>query len=201
VAKGQPWALRVVLRARAPFTLLSTLGFLAGAVYWWRQGESILSAFFVLMALLAPLLYTFSPAGGTLGAQERFRALFWYRIGESVTDFTGFIPLLLGVWWISQGFTFYALNQAATAVMLMWVVRWILLRMRPDQQAAPSEAEANTLVRYGQHLSALTAMSVAQAKLLLKSIKCLPFLLIAVRIGLFKQDNPAFDAQDCLCGS
>jgi O-antigen/teichoic acid export membrane protein len=160
IAKGKPWALRVVLRARAPLTLLSSLGFLGGALYWYNRGESVLAAFFVLMALVSPLLYTFSPAGGTLGAQERFRSLFWYRIGESLTDFAGFIPLLLGAWWISEGLTFYAFNQIATASMLVLVVRWILRRMGPQPPVAASESRE--LVVYGRHMSALTAISVAQ---------------------------------------
>lgn len=164
VAKGQPWALRVAMLARRPYTLLSLLGFAAGAFYWQQQGEGVLAAFFVVMAILAPVLYTYSPAGGTLGAQERFRALFWYRIAESLTDFTGFIPLLLGLWWISQGLTFFAFNQIATALMLVLVVRWLLRRIPAAQQAVPSDQEKRTLIVYARHLSVLTALSVAQAQ-------------------------------------
>ncbi|MGL4648703.1 MAG: lipopolysaccharide biosynthesis protein, partial [Caldilineaceae bacterium] len=164
IAKGKAWALRVVLRARAPFTLFSSLGFLVGAAYWVWRGEGVLAAYFVFMALLSPFMFTLMPAGGTLAGQERFLALFWYRIAESLTDFAGFVPLLLGVWWISEGFTFYALNQIATTVMLVLVVRWVLRRMGAAGSATPAAAEARDLVVYGRHLSVLTAISVTQAQ-------------------------------------
>jgi O-antigen/teichoic acid export membrane protein len=63
------------------------------------------------------------------------------------------------------GFTFYTFNQMATALMLVWVVRWILQRIPADQRKAPSPGEAQELVVYGRHLSVLAAMSVAQAQI------------------------------------
>jgi O-antigen/teichoic acid export membrane protein len=107
VSKGQPWAFVSALFLRFRWSLLSAAGFLGGAVYWATRGEITLAWLFVITGISYPLTIGMTASAGMLAAQERYKGLFWYRIFESLTDFTGFIPLALTAFWISKVVTFY----------------------------------------------------------------------------------------------
>lgn len=164
VAKGSPWAFAVNLRYKIRWALLSLLAFFGGAGYWWWQGDTSLSLLFVIAGLFCPVVLGLSACSGTLSAHEKFGALFWYRIGESVTDFAGFIPLFFAVWWVNRGITFYAANQLATAVMLLIVAWWLLKQLPAAEHRAPNPQVEQEMLRYGQHLTLISALSVAQSQ-------------------------------------
>ncbi len=105
-------------------------GSTGGAGYWWSVGDGGVAWLFVIAAVSYPVTIGLTAAGGMLAAQEKFNKLFWYRLWESITDFAGFIPILLSVWWVSQIATFYAANQVATAVMMLGYTWWIIRGLR-----------------------------------------------------------------------
>ncbi len=163
-AKGKPWAFVVNLGYRLRWSLLSAAGFLLGAAFWAWRGETILSWMFVITALSYPVTIGMTASAGMLGAQEKFKGLFWYRIFESLTDFVGFIPLAFGAWWLSKVATFYTANQIATALMQVGVsfgLAWQLRRLGNHHWTHEDERE---MVRYGKHLTAITGISVLQAR-------------------------------------
>lgn len=172
VAKGQPWAFAVNLAYRLRWSLLSAAGFLAGAAYWmWLAADPspALAGLFVIAGLTYPVTIGLSACSGMLGAQERFGSLFWYRIWESLTDFSGFIPLLLSTWWLSQAATFYGANQLATAVMQVGYSLWLLRLLRRSQAVQPQAAamppaEEREMLRYGKHLTVMNAIGVLQTR-------------------------------------
>ncbi|MEW5871410.1 MAG: oligosaccharide flippase family protein [Chloroflexota bacterium] len=165
IAKGQRWAFAVNLAYRLRWSLVSALALLGGAAYWTWQNEPVLAWMFVVAGLSFPLANGLSAVSGTLGAQEQFKALFWYRLLESLTDFTGFIPLLFSTWWLSHVLTFYGFNQLATAVMLSIYSAWLWRQLRA-QKVQPMPAHDKRLrsemLRYGKHQTALVAIGVAQ---------------------------------------
>lgn len=164
VAKGQPWAFRVNIHTRLRWSLLSTAVLLAGAAYWWWQDDVLLAWMFVVAGSSFPVTVGLTAAGGMLGAQENFKGLFWYRLGESITDFAGFIPLLTSVWLVSQVVTFYAANQVATAVMMIGVTWWLLRQLHRSLAPAISAEDTREIVQYGKHLTLIGSISVVQSR-------------------------------------
>jgi len=164
VAKGARWAFAVNVAYKVRWSLLSAVAFWLGAGYWWWRGDTTLALLFVIAGLFCPVVLGLSACSGTLAARERFGALFWYRIAESLTDFTGLIPLLLSVWWINRGLTFYTANQLATALMLAVVAWWLFKQLPTEERHAPDKSLEQEMVRYGQHLTLISALSVAQSQ-------------------------------------
>jgi len=162
VAKGEPWAFFVNVIHRLKWSLLSALALFCGGAYWAWKGEAALAWMFFITAFLFPATNGLTAVAGTLGAQERFTNLFWYRIFESLVDFVGFIPLLLSLWWINQVITFYAVNQAATAVMLILYSIWLWRLLHNAGIERTSLDDEKEMVRYGKHQTALNAISVVQ---------------------------------------
>jgi O-antigen/teichoic acid export membrane protein len=164
VAKGQPWAFSINIHTRLRWSVLSTAVLLVGAVYWWWQGDVLLAWMFVVAGSSFPVTVGLTAAGGMLGAQENFKGLFWYRLGESITDFAGFIPLLASVWLVSQVVTFYAANQVATAVMMIGVSWWLMRQLKGSGERPLLPGEVDEIVRYGKHLTGVGSIAVAQSK-------------------------------------
>lgn len=162
IAMGHRWAYAVNLAYRLRWSLWSVVGFGAGAWYWWEQGNTALAALFIVAGLLYPLTTALSAAGGTLAALEDFTALFWYRIVEALADLSGFLPLLLGVWWLSRAFTFYLSSQVAMAALLVTVTLWLLRRFRSGGSHAPDPLDRAGMVNYGRHQTGLVAIGVVQ---------------------------------------
>lgn len=164
IAKGNLWALPLNLRIKVRWSLLAAAGFLAGAAYWYWQGEAVLAAYFVAAALLYYCLFSLSAGGGTLAARERFRSLFWFRIAESLVAFAGFIPLVLSIWWISKGLTYLVVNQTVTIVLFWLVIRRLVGEIPGERRTAPAPEIERGMVAYGRHLTVLSALSVAQSQ-------------------------------------
>ncbi len=164
IAKGHRWAYAVGVAYRLRWSLLGMAGFVAGAAYWWSQGNAEVAAIFLAAAVLYPATIGLSAASGTLAALERFTTLFWYRILEALADLMGFLPLLLGVWWINRAFTFYTTGQIAMAALLVAVTAWLLHRFRAERTPPPSPVDRQEMVNYGRHQTGITVISVAQSR-------------------------------------
>jgi O-antigen/teichoic acid export membrane protein len=165
VAKGQPWAFVVNVIHRLRWSLLSVMALLGGGLYWWYTGEPGVAWLFMVTAVSYPVTIGLTAAGGMLAAQENFKGLFWYRIWESLTDFIGFIPILLSLWWINQIVTFYAANQLATAVMMVAYVLWLIHTIKKRGERPLPAGRQTEVVRYGQHLTVISGIGVIQSRI------------------------------------
>ena len=163
-AKGQSGAFRVNLRYRLRWSLLTACSFFLGAIFWFSKGDVLLTWMFIIAGLSFPFTAGLSACAGLLSAEQRFKSLFWYRIFESLTDFTGFIPLIFSFWAISKVVSFYTANQFATAIMMVGV-SLVLIRQsnQSNTQTLTPEDEAE-LVRYGKHLTGISAISVLHTR-------------------------------------
>jgi O-antigen/teichoic acid export membrane protein len=164
MSKGQPWAFIVNLFYRLRWSLLSSAGFLIGAVFWAWKGNGPLAWMFLITAITYPMTIGMGASAGMLGAQERFKGLFWYRIWEMLTDFTGFIPLALSAWWVSKVVTFYAANQFATAVFQAGVSFFLAWQLKKLGTPRMPKADETEMLRYGKHLTAITGIGALQAR-------------------------------------
>lgn len=164
IAKGHRWAYAVGVAYRLRWSLAGMAGFVAGAAYWWIQGNPQVATLFLAAAIFYPATIGLSAASGTLAALERFTALFWYRNLEALADLMGFLPLLLGVWWISRAFTFYATGQLAMTLLLVTATIWLLRRFRAERTPPPAPADRQEMVNYGRHQTGITAIGVAQSR-------------------------------------
>jgi len=163
-SKGQPAAFIINLAYRLRWSLISAVGFLLLAGWWFWRGNAALGWMLVVAGVTYPLVLGLSANSGMLAAQERFTSLFWYRIWESLTDFAGFLPLLLAVVWVSPAFTFYTSNQVATAAQQVIYALWIVAGLRRQNTPPLPPADRRELVRYGRHQTAMNAIGVVQTR-------------------------------------
>lgn len=164
VSKGQPAAFIVNLYYRLRWSLLSAAALLAGAAFWAWRGDPGLACLFLIAGISFPITTGMTASAGMLSAQERFKGLFWYRLGESLTDFAGFIPLALSAWWISRVITFYSANQLATALMQVGVSFWLAHQLRRQGVQPIAQSERKEMLRYGRHLTAISSIAVLQTR-------------------------------------
>jgi O-antigen/teichoic acid export membrane protein len=164
VTKGSPKAFSTGVQQRFLWSIFGALGFCIGAAYWFYSDTPELGWIFIIAAVSFPFTYALNASPGFLGSQGNIVGLFWYRIGESLTDFFGFIPVMLSLIWINQITTFYTTNQIATAAMQV-AVTWILLIQIKKRFFTPLPIEEKTkMILYGKHLTALTGIGVLQSK-------------------------------------
>jgi len=164
ISKGQSWAFVVNMLYRLRWTLFSTAIFLIGGAYWAWRGDTVLAWMFVITGVSFPVTSGMTYSAGLLSAQEKFVGLFWYRIWESLTDFTGFIPLAFSAWWISKVVTFYTANQIATAIMQAGISFWFAWQLKRINTPRMPKDDERAMIRYGKHLTVITAISVLQGR-------------------------------------
>jgi O-antigen/teichoic acid export membrane protein len=190
-SKGQPWSFAINLQHRLRWSLLSTAGFFIVAIFYFVQKENSLGWLFIIAGVSYPFTVGLSAAGGMLGAQERYKALFWYRIWESLTDFTGFIPLLFSAIWVSQIVTFYGANQFATLIMMVGYSAWLFIPLYREKQNRLSQQDQRDLLSYGKHQTVINGLIVLNNRIdaLLVGI-FLPFATMAdysIALLIFEQ--------------
>ena len=162
VSKGQPWAYVVNITYRVRWSLLSTTGFLIGAAYWSWRGDSMLGWLFVIAGITFPITSGLSANAGMLGAQERFKSLFWYRLFEGLTRFVGFIPLIFSTWIFSKVITFYTANQLVLAFLLIIASVILIKQLLHSKTPAMPIKDQREMIRYGKHLTTISGISVLQ---------------------------------------
>jgi O-antigen/teichoic acid export membrane protein len=164
VTKGHKDAFIVGVRQRFLWSLLGCLGFCVGAVYWFLSDSPELGWLFLVAAISFPFTYALSASPGYLGSQGLFSGLFWYRLGESLTDFAGFLPVLLSVIWINRITTFFSTNQFATALMQITVTVFLIKKIKNIVSVPLPADDKKKMFSYGSHLTALTGIGVLQSK-------------------------------------
>ena len=164
VSKGQQWAFIVNITNRLRWSLLSMVALLAGGAYWSYRGDFQLAVIFIITGVTYPVTYGLTAVAGTLGGQERFSNLFWYRILDSLAKFTGFLPLLLSSWIVSQVVTFYGVNQIAIAVIHITYSLWLVLLIKSNLTYRTPKDEENKVVQYGKHLTVINGIGVLQTR-------------------------------------
>jgi len=164
VAGEKHWAYVVGIVHRLRWSLLSVFGFLAGAIYWWWRGEGLLVQVFVIAALTFPVVAGLTACGSTLGARQDFHSLFWYRLGESLCTFAGFVPLGLSLVWLSRVSTYYLANQVVLGCMHLVFCFYLVRQLGKEKIPRPETDETRGLLRYGRHLTVLNGISVLQSQ-------------------------------------
>jgi O-antigen/teichoic acid export membrane protein len=164
IAKGFSQAFPEGTAVRLKWSFLSSILFLIASIYWFYKGDTSLAWMFVITGISFPLTNGLSACAGMLSAQQRFKSLFWYRIWESLTDFTGFIPLAFSAWWISRVVTFYTANIFATAIMQFGVSYVLYQQLRNQNKTKMLLDDKNEMVRYGKHLTVINSISTIQSR-------------------------------------
>jgi O-antigen/teichoic acid export membrane protein len=159
-SKGKAWAFMVNISYRLRWSLLSMVGFFAGAFYWFIHAESDLAWLFIVAGITFPLSSGLSAVAGTIGALEQYQSLFWYRIWESLTDFTGFIPLIFSIWWVNKIVTFYGTNQLATMVMMVGYSVWLFKLLKKNPGNRLNKIDEEEMIKYGKSQTGINSISV-----------------------------------------
>lgn len=164
VAKGNPWAYITATYQRLRWSLLSSGLLLIGAVFWYCRGNIPLTYLFSITAITFPITIGLTTTSSIISAQERFKGLFWYRIADSITDFAGFIPLLFSVFIINRIVTFYSTNQISTAIMQIGLSILLYVELKRKNTIKMDIQSSSEMIRYSKHLTALSGLSVVQAR-------------------------------------
>jgi len=164
VTKGHLDAFSIGVRQRFLWSLLGGFSFGLGATYWFYTDAFDLGWIFIIAAISFPLTYALNASPGFLGSQGKIGSLFWYRLGESLTDFAGFIPVLLSIIWVNEIATFYSVNQFATACMQVGITVVLLLQIKKKYFTPLLEDGKLKMIAYGKHLTALTGIGALQSK-------------------------------------
>lgn len=164
VAKKLPWAFFTNISIRTRWSLLSAFGFICLSIYWYLQGQTNYALLFLITGLSFPFSSALTVSASILSAQENFKKLFFYRIFESLVDFTGFIPLALSSWIFSRIVSFYTANQLATIIMQVAYCVWVTKNLHRLSYTPPTPEENQELIRYGKHLTLISGVSVVQAR-------------------------------------
>ncbi len=164
VTKGHPDAFNTGVCQRLRWSVIGSLGFGFGAAYWFVRNVPEIAWIFIIAVISFPFTYALNASPGFLGAQGKIVKLFWYRLGESLTDFAGFIPVLLSILWINEITTFYTTNQFATAVMQITATVLIIYYIKKQVLTPMLAADKSKMFAYGKHLTALTGIGVFQSK-------------------------------------
>jgi O-antigen/teichoic acid export membrane protein len=165
MAKGQRWAFRYAVRYRLRWSLLSSCGFLIGAIYWAGLGQIQLAWLFGITALLYPVAYGLSGVPSMLGAVERFGALLWFRIGDALANYAGLAVVALSPWANWQVVALYSANHLATAALQCGTGAWLSRQLNIGQAAIPTEADKKALVHYGRHMTSISAIATVHGRI------------------------------------
>jgi O-antigen/teichoic acid export membrane protein len=153
----------VIFRLR--WSITGTIIFLAGAIYWFLTEQAQLGWMFGIAAVTFPFTYAMTAVPGFFGARGWFNSLFWYRIGESITDFFGFIPILLSFIWLSEGITFFSTNQLASLVLQAGTTVYVIGKIRKETSMDLPDPSRKKMIEYGRHLTAINGISVLQSRM------------------------------------
>lgn len=164
VAKNIPWAYFKNISIRLRWSLLSAIGFIGLSIYWHFHAQTNLAILFLVTGISYPLTTGLTVIPNVLAAKENYKSLFYYRILESLVDFTGFIPLVLSSWIYSRIVSFYTANQLAAMIMQISYCIWIANKLRQKEIAPPTPEEDHEFVTYGKHLTLISGISVLQQR-------------------------------------
>jgi O-antigen/teichoic acid export membrane protein len=181
ISKGQLWAYHLNVVTRLRWSILSAVVLIGMGLLWRSDSEPALFWLFIVAGLTYPVTIGLTANGGTLAARENFVGVFWYRIGESVVDFVGIIPLLLAAWGAYSVVVYYLSNQLALAAMQLALVVWLWRSLTRDNappattdksdsgpyegtDAGADNGDSRSMIRYGLHQTGIAAISVLQAR-------------------------------------
>lgn len=165
VSKGYLNAFSIGTKVRLKWSTLSVMIFSFGGIYWIYQKEYILAWLFFIAAISFPVTIGLSACPGYISAMEKYNSLFWYRIWESLTDFTGFIPIVFSLLWSSKIVTFFTSNQIATALMQVIVAIIIFTNLKKSSDKPNlTETDEKRFIRYGKHLTAINTIGTIQSR-------------------------------------
>jgi len=164
IAKGHTGALRAGIGVRLRWSMLSVLGFLIGGIYWLWKDNTLLAGLFTITAAMYPVARGLTAAASALTAREDFGRLFWYRIGEAASRYSGLVVVIAlpamstQVLWYSLG------NQLMLGLLQLGVVLWLLSHFRAFEAAPMPTKDRAEMIRYGKHLTAMNAIAAAQTR-------------------------------------
>jgi O-antigen/teichoic acid export membrane protein len=165
VAKGYKDAFRVNVRIRLRWALLSSLVLFIFGTYWWLSSELILAWLFFITSITFPVTTGLSAVSGTLGAQEKFLHLFWFRIFEGLTRYSGVIVLILIPLLSHKVIWLYLTNKVALSLLFIGFAYWLIQQLLFTKAPEMSPEIHKEFINYGKHLTVLNGFSTIQTRL------------------------------------
>lgn len=173
VAKGYDGSLKLVLKTRIKWGLLSALASLILAGYYFYQGNNILTLSFLISAIFLPLMDPFNSYDALLVGKKLFRTSTRYNIIMKAVATIG----MIGTLYLTKNifliiFSYFILYTSLRFIFLQFTIYKIRLN---DQQDSKT-------ISYGKHLSLMGVIDILAAQL----DKILVFnFLGAIELGIY----------------
>lgn len=156
VARGYEGALRSSVRVQLRWAVVPGLLGLTGAVYYFVHGNIEVGIGLVCIAILTPLVSTFSTYSAFLNGKQEFRRAFYYG---SIVTAAYYASIFLALFFLKSAPVLLLVNLGANTLALGFVYWKTLKRYRPNDSVDP------TTIPYGKHLSVLTAFGLVLTQL------------------------------------
>ncbi|MFA5126620.1 MAG: oligosaccharide flippase family protein [Patescibacteria group bacterium] len=151
VANGHDGTVRPALKTKVRWALLSGLGSLAVAAYYYLQGNHNLSLGFLIIACFLPFMDPFFIYNAVLQGKKNFRTSSIYNMVGKIIS----IAIIILVIWLSDNL--YLL-------LLAYFASWTFLRLFYLRQTLKKSIQNSSVdpdaINYGKHLSVINIIGV-----------------------------------------
>ncbi|MBU6321408.1 MAG: oligosaccharide flippase family protein [Patescibacteria group bacterium] len=148
VARGYEGDLAAALRVQLRWNSVPSALGLLGALYYFAAGNAPVAAGLALIAVLAPLTSAFNTYSAFLAGKRDFRRAFLYAFALNLVYYPAMLATMLAA---PYAVALVGVNLATNAAAAWWLYR------RTSRVYAPSSEVDPETVRYGAHLSVMSA--------------------------------------------
>lgn len=156
VARGFEGDLRDTVRIQLIWSIVPTLIGVCGALYYYTEGNAVLSVGLVIIAVLSPATNAFNTYNAFLNGKREFRRIFTYGTVVNLIYYI-FIFLCVSLWRDAIALVF--VNLASNAIATAYFYFRTLKSYCPNHTVDPHT------VRYGVHLSVMNAFGTLVTQL------------------------------------
>jgi O-antigen/teichoic acid export membrane protein len=155
-ARGYEGVIRTAVRAQFQWAVIPVLASLAGAVYYFAHGTLDLGFGLVAIALLTPIVNSFSIYSAFLTGKQKFESNFYFSTGISITYY---IVMFIMALFVKDAALFVIANLGVNAIG-MGFAYWKTMRLYKPNHKVDPEA-----IPFGRHLSVLSAFGTILTQL------------------------------------
>jgi O-antigen/teichoic acid export membrane protein len=147
-ARGNEGDLRVSLRAQLKWAIVPAGLAIGGSLYYFFQGNTMVAAALLIIALFSPLTSAFNIYNGFLGGVKQFKRLFFYGL---ITNLIYYGAIFVTITYFKNALVLLSVNLVVSAAAAVYFYFRTLRASKPN-----NITDAHT-VSYGMHLSIMNA--------------------------------------------
>ncbi len=156
VARSYEGVLVTSVRAQLRWAVIPALLSLLGAIYYFINGNNEVGFGLVCIALLTPLVNSFSTYGAFLNGKKEFRQGFYF---STIVTLTYYASIFLAIIFLKSAPFLIFVNLASNTLATIYVYHRTLKLYKPNKSVDP------TTLSYGKHLSIINTFGTILTQL------------------------------------